>query len=275
MIRRTQFLLVLGVCLVVGGLALLSSNAFPAFAQAITPTPMPYAAALQATLAAREASPDTTAEPVATAAYAAAADSYCLLCHRQANQVWVLASGETLNVTLDVNVIINSVHGEADGMAALACADCHPNWRYPHRSFTVRNLREFREERYAVCQDCHEVQYERMLTSAHGELLADGHVETVTCADCHGGHDVQSSNEPRARVTQICGSCHTDIFNEYTHAAHSLTPTGEGDDLVCTDCHGVHDIGAPNTRTFRNRAPGFCADCHVDGAIVGKADNSD
>ncbi|MBK8035370.1 MAG: cytochrome c3 family protein [Chloroflexi bacterium] len=92
----------------------------------------------------------------------------------------------------------------------------------------------------------------------------------MTCADCHGGHDVQSPNEPRARVTQICGSCHADIFNEHTHAVHSLTPTGEGDDLVCTDCHGVHDIGAPNTPTYRNRSPGLCVDCHVDGYIVGK-----
>ena len=273
MIPRTQLLLILGLGLLVGGLALLSAGAFPVGAQEVTPTvtpELPYIAALRATLAAHPPAPETTAEPLEPGQYSAA-DSYCLLCHRQANQVWVLASGETLNVTLDVNVINHSVHGDASRTGVLACADCHPNWRYPHRSFTVRNLRAFREERYAVCQDCHEVQYERMQASAHGEQLSDGRVETATCAECHGGHDIQSANEPPARITQICGRCHADIFADYTHDVHSLTPTGENNVLTCTDCHGVHDIGAPNTSTYRNRAPELCGDCHVDGYIVGKS----
>ncbi len=275
MITRPKLLLILGLGLLVGGLALLSAGAFPAVAQDVTPTAtpeLPYIAALRATLAARPTStaPEITAEPMEPAGHSSAADAYCLLCHRQSSQTWVLASGETLNVTLDVNVIARSVHGDENRWGALACADCHPNWRYPHRSFTVRNLREFREERYAVCQDCHAVQATRVQSSVHGELLSDNHVETVTCADCHGGHDIQPANEPRAQITQICGRCHADIFADYTHDLHNLTPTGENDALVCTDCHGVHDIGAPNTSTYRNRSPGLCVDCHVDGYIVGK-----
>lgn len=274
MITRTRLLLFLGIGLLVGGLALLSTTAFPAVAQDITPSPTPglsYSEALRATIAAGPRSPEITAEPTEPAQRAATSDDYCLLCHRQSNQVWVLMSGETLNTTIDVSVLADSVHGESNPAGALGCADCHPNWRYPHPSYSVRNLREFREERYAICQNCHEAIYARVQTATHGVPNRNNQVEPMICAECHGGHDTQPSDEPRSQVTQTCGRCHTDIFDDYLHDAHILTPTGENDILTCTDCHGFHDIGAPNTDTLRNRSPGLCVECHVDSYLVGKS----
>ncbi|MCA9909580.1 MAG: hypothetical protein KC519_13075, partial [Anaerolineae bacterium] len=52
-----------------------------------------------------------------------ASDAYCLLCHTKPDQVWHLPGGETLSVTIDPEVLAQSVHGESSPEGALACAD--------------------------------------------------------------------------------------------------------------------------------------------------------
>jgi hypothetical protein len=39
---------------------------------------------------------------------------------------------------------------------------------------------------------------------------------------------------------------------------------------ICTDCHGVHDIGDPTTVAFRLKSPQMCGDCHADSAMMQK-----
>lgn len=201
-----------------------------------------------------------------------ASDAYCLLCHTKPDQVWHLASGESLSVTIDPTVLARSVHGESNPEGALACADCHPNFRYPHPASLSRSVREFQIERYAICRNCHEEQYTRAQDSVHGEFIRRGQLEAAVCIDCHGAHDVQPPDEPRQRISLTCGRCHGAIFEEYRGSVHgaALLDEANPDVPTCIDCHGVHDIQNPATNLFRVRSPELCGQCHGDTELMGR-----
>ncbi|MFN8378249.1 MAG: cytochrome c3 family protein [Anaerolineae bacterium] len=220
-----------------------------------TPEPSPVVVSAEA---------EATPEP--------ASNEYCLLCHTKPDQVWTLPSGETLSVTIDPTVLAHSVHGEGAEGGALACADCHGDFRYPHQAGNAQSIREFQIERYASCRTCHEEQYTRAQDSVHGQFLREGRLEAATCVDCHGGHDIQSPNEPRQRVSLTCGSCHGVIFEEYRTSVHgaALLDENNPDVPTCIDCHGVHDIHDPTTGEFRSNSPEMCATCHANEELMAK-----
>lgn len=224
--------------------------------------------------------PTATTEPEAVATAEPtpepASDGYCLLCHAKPDQVWELPSGETLSVTIDPTVLGHSVHGESNPEGALACADCHPSFRYPHPATLSQTVREFQIERYAVCRNCHEDQYTRAQDSVHGEFIREGRLEAATCIDCHGGHDIQPPDEPRQRISLTCGRCHGVIFEEYRTSVHGIALLDENNPDVptCIDCHGVHNIENPTTTLFRTGSPELCAKCHADTELMGKYDIS-
>ncbi|MBK9124054.1 MAG: cytochrome c3 family protein [Chloroflexi bacterium] len=203
-------------------------------------------------------------------------NAYCLLCHSAPDQTWSLPSGETLSLTIDPAVLAGSVHGDRSEGGALACADCHPGFTFPHPVSTAQSIRGFRIERYAVCRTCHEDQYTRAQDSVHGAALRSGQLEAATCVDCHGGHDIQTPNEPRQRVSLTCGRCHGAIFEEYQNSIHgsALLDEDNADVPTCTNCHGVHDIQNPATNLARVRSPQLCAECHADTELMAKYDIS-
>ncbi len=231
-----------------------------------TETPLPPAEATEAVTA--SAAPETTPEP--------ASDAYCMLCHAEPGLVWELPGGETLSVTIDPSLLAHSVHGDTAPEGALACADCHPGFRYPHPPSLSQTVREFQIERYAVCRNCHEEQYTRAQDSVHGEFLRHGRLDAATCVDCHGGHDIQPPDEPRERISLTCGRCHGAIFEEFRTSVHGMALlTDDNPDVpTCIDCHGVHDIQNPTTTLFRTGSPDLCATCHADAEMMNRYDIS-
>ena len=204
-------------------------------------------------------------------------DEYCLLCHSRPGRVWELPSGETLSLTIDEQVLVGSVHGETNPQGPLACADCHTDHRFPHPPQTSQSVREFKLERYAACRTCHEDQYTHTQDSVHGIALREGRLEAAVCVDCHGGHDVQSPDEPRQLISLTCGQCHGAIFEEYRTSIHgaALLDESNPDVPTCVECHGVHDIGSPSATLFRTRSPELCAECHADSALMAEYGISD
>jgi predicted CXXCH cytochrome family protein len=197
--------------------------------------------------------------------------AYCLLCHTQPDQTWTLPSGEVLSVTIDPEVLANSVHGDSNPEGPLECSDCHDAARFPHVKPLAQNEREFVLERYASCRNCHEDQYLHAQDSVHGEALRAGELEVAVCIDCHGSHDIQSPNEPRERISLTCGKCHGAVFEEYRMSIHgSALLEGNPDVPTCIDCHGVHNIPNPTTTAFRVRSPELCANCHADEDLMDK-----
>lgn len=204
-------------------------------------------------------------------------NEYCLLCHSEPDRVWTLLSGETLSLTIDSHELAASVHGETNPRGPLACADCHPNHRFPHDPPTSATIREFQLERYATCRTCHQDQYTHTQDSVHGRALRSGVEEAAVCVDCHGGHDIQPPDEPRQRISLTCGNCHGAIFEEYRDSVHgaALLDESNPDVPTCVDCHGVHDISNPTSALFRVRSPELCAGCHADSELMAKYGISD
>ncbi len=80
-------------------------------------------------------------------------------------------------------------------------------------------------------------------------LLADGN--DATCSDCHEYHDLRKPNDPassihRDNIPATCAKCHEEITDTYRQSIHGKALAfGSSDAPTCVDCHGEHEIRAP------------------------------
>lgn len=206
-------------------------------------------------------------------------DAKCQTCHEMLDSVLVLESGQTLNLHVNPQDIIGSVHGtrtiQGVRFEAMQCTDCHVDqgrYGFPHPPLTETTLRGVTIEMERICSSCHTEIYEKEHDGVHAQAILSGNLEAATCADCHGNHDIQDPDEPRQRVSETCAQCHASIAEEYNLSVHGAALLGEDnpDVPVCTDCHGVHDINNPTTNEFRANSPTLCAGCHANEEMMGK-----
>lgn len=116
--------------------------------------------------------------------------------------------------------------------------------------------------------------------SVHGAALAEGHVKSATCVDCHGAHAMNKAAVAGARINRLqipgtCATCHAKQAKEFSTSVHAAAlSNGNLDAPVCTDCHGEHDIkkhtdpSSPVHNT--NLAQQVCAECHASVRLTSK-----
>ncbi len=210
-------------------------------------------------------------------------DETCKTCHNLLQSKLTLESGDTISLHVNPEIIEQSVHGERQveeyDYRELLCTDCHRDqarYGFPHEPVAPPDARRFTIEMSNLCQECHPEVFDRQQDSTHADALAAGNINAATCADCHGGHDIQVPDEPRGRISQTCAQCHAAINEQYADSVHGAALLGENnpDVPVCIDCHGVHDIDDPTTALFRNRSPELCAGCHADKDMMSQYDIS-
>ena len=208
-----------------------------------------------------------------------AVDAQCKTCHSLLESQLTLSSGDTVDLHVNADVLVDSVHGDRviDGVAfeTLKCTDCHQDqqrYGFPHPGIDAASKRGLTLEMEEICQGCHEEIYARQSDSVHAQAIARGVLDAATCADCHGNHAIQVPNEPREHISETCAQCHSTINDQYAKSVHGAALLGENnpDVPVCTDCHGVHDIHDPTTAEFRVRSPDLCASCHADDEKMSK-----
>ena len=145
------------------------------------------------------------------------------------------------------------------------------------------------------CSDCHSYM-SRMSQQIVSEWKQSIHAKKgIGCSDCHGGNPKATTidgamwNAPgfKARprkqdIPAFCAKCHADPaymrpFNiastsqyaEYKQSVHGKRLLEQGDLKVaaCTDCHGSHNIRAPDdiqSSVYKTNIPATCAKCHAD-----------
>jgi predicted CXXCH cytochrome family protein len=214
----------------------------------------------------------------------ATTDTECKNCHTIVTEPVSEAAVGIIDPHVDLSTLHNSIHGAHDiqGQAygGVQCTDCHHDLEryaeFPHAPLPDMTPREMTVAAEETCQGCHTYIFETHLDSVHAEALAGGNLEAATCIDCHGSHDIQDADEPRERISNTCGACHTGEHEEYVNSVHGAALLGEQnpDVAVCTDCHGVHSIEDPLTAAFRLHSPQICADCHADEEMMAKYDIS-
>ncbi|MEW6231879.1 MAG: cytochrome c3 family protein [Chloroflexota bacterium] len=213
--------------------------------------------------------PTAPAGPTAEPPAARSPDQACLACHNNLELSTTLSDGSKLSLFIDTKNFYKSVHGGGD----VSCADCHVDIKgYPHPKLQARNKRDYALTAYQLCRKCHLDNYTRTLDSMHAKVLAGGNFQAPVCTDCHSAHYVTPPNKPRRRISDTCGTCHSNIYFAYGSSVHgkALLEESNVDVPVCTDCHGVHNIHDPRVAVFRVGTPEMCSRCHSDERLMGK-----
>jgi nitrate/TMAO reductase-like tetraheme cytochrome c subunit len=120
-------------------------------------------------------------------------------------------------------------------------------------------------------------QYEKYLTSIHGERNSAGDSKVATCVSCHSNHLIQDVKDPRSEVYPInvpatCSRCHssatymaeyklpTNQFEEYSQSVHgvALLKNSDLNAPACNSCHGNHGAIPPGVASVSV----VCGVCH-------------
>jgi len=203
--------------------------------------------------------------------------SDCLDCHGDQELEADTERGEELDLYVDEEVLLGSIHGEG------LCTDCHQGAQdfedSPHNEGDPLVLN-------CSGSDCHDdvtLEYQK---SIHGKWAAKGDEEAARCPDCHGAHDILPASDRKSRTNKFnlhrtCAACHeSEVVLErrpihYDTAVADFVDSIHGKALLvdglivapsCNDCHGVHDIlphTDPDSRISRNMVPTTCGNCHV------------
>ncbi len=204
-------------------------------------------------------------------------------------------------MTLAINDACRSCHEEEFDMAvdsahvkaqmsgnreAPLCVDCHG-------SHEITQPDAPRAKISHTCATCHRAVYSTYRSSVHGAALEiESNPDVPTCVDCHGVHSVRGPRNATFHNDSIaiCGKCHGDealmekydistaVFDTYLNDFHGRTVnlfrrqnTGiASNKAVCFDCHGIHNIRAPDdplSTVYPDNLQHTCQQCHQDATI--------
>ncbi|MDZ7262860.1 MAG: cytochrome b [candidate division KSB1 bacterium] len=175
---------------------------------------------------------------------------------------------------------------------APSCHDCHGNHYVrttddPESMVYPANL----PQTCAICHANLEIArnyhisipnpYDAYKSSIHFKAVKEsGNTASATCSNCHGSHTLWPSSDSRAltyryNIPKTCSSCHDEIYKEFMASIHGVSVSAGGTDSpVCTDCHGEHNIQAPENPTSTvyplTISRTTCARCHADERILAK-----
>lgn len=220
----------------------------------------------------------------------------CGQCHGAADTPW----RKRFRLTNVVDSLTASVHGEAlrgneRGPQCVSCHGVHDIVAVADPASPVHPLRVVR-----TCSGCHGDarymrdfnprlpvdQYEKYVTSVHGQRNARGDARPATCVSCHSNHLVLKAKDPRSpvyatRIPGTCAKCHsdakymasygipTDQFDGYRRSPHGVALL-EKSDLnapACNSCHGNHGATPPGAAAV----VGLCGNCHQSNAELFEA----
>jgi cytochrome b subunit of formate dehydrogenase len=146
--------------------------------------------------------------------------------------------------------------------AGVACQSCHvKHEEYPHPEGIAK----------PACASCHSGIAKDYSHSAHAQAASKGNGAAPDCATCHGkAHELDAARTVQFRmaVPELCGSCHSDVAEQYQDSVHGQAiKRGLVQAPVCTDCHGEHSIlppTNPSSSVHPTHVRDTCAACHND-----------
>ena len=117
----------------------------------------------------------------------------CLACHDDAQ----LTASDGRAIAVAAKVFADSVHGP------MACTDCHADLakaELPHAEKLAR----------VDCSTCHADPVTAYGKSVHAEARTAGNKSAARCTDCHGMHDIRSSQDKSSptyplNLPNMCG----------------------------------------------------------------------
>jgi cytochrome b subunit of formate dehydrogenase len=175
---------------------------------------------------------------------------------------------------------LRGVHGKmvAEGLDfAPTCNTCHPAHSIrkridPQSTISKRNIGN-------TCGQCHLEELAKYSESIHASALYHGVLESATCTDCHGEHQILHPDSALFVADHdACIGCHNDekvvkkynlqktVVSTYVDSYHGLSiKLGEKDAATCGSCHGNHDIHPSDhqhSSTHEDHVVETCSKCH-------------
>lgn len=188
-----------------------------------------------------------------------------------------------------------SVHGRAlnesvDGPQCISCHGAHGMMSIndPHSPVYPTNVAK-------TCAKCHSKadymkkfnpglpvdQYQKYLSSVHGQRNLAGDPKPATCISCHSNHLIRPVKDPRSlvyptNIPSTCAKCHsnreymaqyhipTDQYENYKRSVHGIALL-QNSDLsapACNSCHGNHGAVPPGVSSVAS----VCGTCHQANA---------
>lgn len=208
----------------------------------------------------------------------------CIKCHEDQS---IKDKFDVLPEPQMIKAYENSVHGYAlmveGNMDAPACVDCHGSHSFlpsdrPDSPIGKKKIAE-------TCGRCHEQIKNDYESSVHGVTLANGVMESPTCTDCHGEHDIKAHLDENSKVyathiPETCSACHAsekvvgkyglkaDRIETFKESFHGTgLEFGEPRFANCASCHGYHKVyQQSDSRSLINKAniQNTCGQCHDD-----------
>ncbi|RMF93189.1 MAG: hypothetical protein D6734_10685 [Candidatus Schekmanbacteria bacterium] len=205
----------------------------------------------------------------------------CIKCHEDENVV----NDYGLPSIRFIQSYEKSVHGKAIEekglLVAAVCSDCHGG----HGIREIKDINDvvFKKDIVTICGRCHKPIMENYKAGIHWTALNNGIVESPSCINCHGEHEILPPTDKKssvftANIPSTCSKCHENEtissaygipsgrFKTYMDSFHGLLlEYGELKSANCASCHGAHKIlpsTNPESRVYKDNLPHTCGKCH-------------
>jgi len=187
-------------------------------------------------------------------------NSDCLLCHEDKTLFKTNAAHRAISIFVDEAKFNASIHGTN------SCVNCHSDLKAAHPDDNIA-------AKPIDCAKCHDQQSKSYTASVHGLAFQAGKLESASCKDCHGTHDVLPPNSPasklnHANLAATCGECHTEAARQVRQSVHGKAiAAGHAEAASCTDCHSEHKIEQLKDVSPLKLAEQVCSRCHASERI--------
>lgn len=210
-----------------------------------------------------------------------AQEKLCLSCHIDDPDVRLRVAPSAMFI----KSYENSVHGQAllkGDIKAANCIDCHASHDVVKGSDESSTVHKFNVVN--TCSKCHADIAKEYIESSHGKALLKRNIDSPTCTDCHGEHNIMHPSAPTSPVafrnvsTKICAPCHSSIklsdkyglstkrIATFSDSYHGLALRGGDTEAAnCASCHGYHNIKPSTDSTsmiHKSNIVNTCGKCH-------------
>jgi cytochrome b subunit of formate dehydrogenase/nitrate/TMAO reductase-like tetraheme cytochrome c subunit len=194
----------------------------------------------------------------------------CMECHADEDLTKSINDSTEVPLYVDLSVYEESVHGGFD------CIDCHSTIEDVDHGETLPEVN---------CALCHDDVQEEYSESIHAVSLEENQIIPLQCKDCHGYHNVFSSDDQKSmtyklNIENTCGTCHAkqEVINLigvrgqgpvalYHNSVHDkiLSEGPDNNAPTCISCHGYHQIflmSDPRSSFNKLNRAETCGVCH-------------
>lgn len=179
---------------------------------------------------------------------------------------------------------LRGVHGQllSQGFdTAPTCNTCHPAHSIRKRIDPLSTTYKLNIDN--TCGQCHVDQLTEYGTSIHARALLHGVLESATCTDCHGEHQILHPDSAYLVASHdVCIGCHTDpklirkyglsenVVSTYVDSYHGLSiQLGKKNAATCGSCHENHRIlpsRDPLSSVNKQNLVNTCRKCHPNAS---------